>query len=130
MEDFAQFIAKQRDELQRKRNALTVEAARIESDIAIIDREFAAIAAYEAAKTGTVAKATTGTPRPRRGNVRDTVIAAIKAAPTGINRSDLLVQLGAKGDKAAEQSISNALANLKKAGTIDAKDGAYTMVAG
>lgn len=71
--------------------------------------------------------ARTTKPRGRRGNVRDTVLATIKDTPGGINRADLLVKLEAKGDKAAEQSISNALANLKKAGTITATDGTYTV---
>lgn len=124
MDEFATFIQKQRDELQKKRNALTQDMVRIQDDIAAIDREMAAIHAYEQAKLGKTA--TPATKRGRRGNVRDTVLDAIKSSG-GINRADLLVKLGAKGDKAAEQSISNALANLKKAGTVSAADGVYTV---
>jgi len=69
---------------------------------------------------------TTTTRAPRKGGVRDTVLAAIKETGS-INRSDLLAKLDAKGDTKAEQSISNALANLKKAGTISASGGNYTI---
>jgi hypothetical protein len=62
----------------------------------------------------------------RRAGIRDEVLTAVKNAGTdGISRATLLEQFNAKGDKSAEQSISNALSALKKAGTIDAKDGNY-----
>lgn len=62
----------------------------------------------------------------RRGGVREQVLEAIKASsPDGIGRADLLGKLEAKGDTKAEQSISNALSALKKAGTVDATNGQY-----
>jgi hypothetical protein len=127
VEDFAAFIQKQRDELQKKRNALTQEAVKIEEAIKDIDREMGAIHAYEMAKSGKTSKASgTTSTRTRRGGIRESVLETIKASG-GISRADLLVQLDAKGDKAAEQSISNALANLKKAGTIGSANGVYTV---
>lgn len=127
MEDFAAYIAKQRAELLESRKHLIASLAKIEEGIADIDREMAAIEAYERAKTGKAPTTTSsGTKRGRRGGVRETVLAAIKEAGT-ITRADLLIKLDAKGDKAAEQSISNALANLKKAGTITADGGNYTV---
>jgi hypothetical protein len=63
----------------------------------------------------------------RRTGVRNDVLNAVKAAPNGISRSDILEALGAKGDKRAEQSISNALANLKKAEQLTLNDGVYTV---
>ena len=128
MEDFQTFVATQRAELQKKRAALAADINKLNASIAEIDREMLAIQAYENAKNGKVAPTPTGT-RTRRGGVRDTVLATIIESG-GINRSDLLVKLDAKGDTKAEQSISNALANLKKAGTITASDGTYKAVAG
>lgn len=62
----------------------------------------------------------------RRGGVREQVLEAIKmASPDGIGRADLLAKLDAKGDTKAEQSISNALSALKKAGTVDVTNGLY-----
>jgi len=122
MDDFATFVAKERDRLATARADLMKQIDKLNKDIAKIDQEFEAIAAYEAAKSGKpVAKATRSA---RRSGVRDEVLAAIKSAGSA-NRADLLVQLNAKGDKAAEQSVSNALAALKKAGTITADEGVY-----
>lgn len=61
----------------------------------------------------------------RRTGVRQDVLKAVKAAgPDGISRADLLAKLDAN-DNSAKQSISNALANLKKAGEIDGERGHY-----
>lgn len=61
----------------------------------------------------------------RRTGIRNDVLASVKATP-GITRADLIDKMGAKGDKSAEQSISNALSALKKAGTISLSDGKYS----
>jgi hypothetical protein len=70
----------------------------------------------------TTARASGGT---RRSGVREQVLDAVKAVPGGVSRAKLLETMDAKGDKSAEQSISNALAALKKAGAITAHDGLY-----
>jgi hypothetical protein len=61
----------------------------------------------------------------RRTGIRKQVLDTVKAAQKGINRADLLSKLDAS-HKSAQQSVSNALAALKKDGKIDAKDGVYT----
>jgi hypothetical protein len=71
---------------------------------------------------------TTRTPRAtgtRRSGVRDEVLTMVKNSPNGISRAQLLEAMDAKGDKSAEQSISNALAALKKAGTVSGEGGVY-----
>jgi hypothetical protein len=69
-------------------------------------------------------QASTGT---RRSGIREQVLAIIQSAGAdGINRTDLLAKLDAKGDKAAEQSISNAISALKKANAIAGEKGNYT----
>lgn len=65
--------------------------------------------------------------RSRRSGVRQDVLEQIQAHQS-ITRAQLLEQMGVKGNKSGEQSISNAIAALKKAGQITAKDGAYSVV--
>ena len=67
----------------------------------------------------------TGNPKKRRTGIRDEVLAQVKAHPNGITRSEMLVAMNVKGNKSGEQSVSNALAALKKAGTITLADGVY-----
>ena len=61
----------------------------------------------------------------RRTGIREDVLSTIKAHPNGIARAELLEAMNMKGDKSGEQSVSNALAALKKAGTVTAEDGNY-----
>lgn len=63
----------------------------------------------------------------RRTGIRDQVLAVIQQS-TGMARADLLKALDAVGDKKAEQSISNALAALKKGGILTADNGVYVAV--
>lgn len=64
----------------------------------------------------------------RRSGMRQQVLDLIKGKPHGIARADLIEAMEAKGDKSAEQSISNALSALKKQGTITSADGQYKVV--
>lgn len=66
-------------------------------------------------------------PSGRRSGVRADVLRVIEEHSDGINRGTILELMNAKGDKKAEQSISNALANMKKVGTIDLADGVYRL---
>ena len=59
-------------------------------------------------------KATTGA---RRTGIRNEVLSAVKAAPHGVKRADILAALDAN-DKSSQQSVSNALSALKKAGSV------------
>lgn len=120
MEDFATFIAQERKRLDEQKQEIQQQKAKLDEQIAEIDKELKAIDAYERAKTG----ATTGK-RTRRSGVRDSVLTEVKKHPDGISRSMLLEMMNAKGDKKAEQSISNALANLKKSGQLTADEGIY-----
>lgn len=80
---------------------------------------------YKLVQDGATVRAprATGT---RRSGIRDQVLALIEEHADGITRAKLLEVMDAKGDKSAEQSISNALAALKKAGTIKGDGGTYT----
>lgn len=67
---------------------------------------------------------TTTTRSPRKGGVSEQVLAVIKASPDGLARAGVLAALNAD-DVKAEQSISNALSNLKKKGQLTADNGIY-----
>ena len=60
----------------------------------------------------------------RRPGVRDTVHKAIAKAENGLSRKELIILLKAE-EKSAKIAISNALATLKKAGTITNTNGKY-----
>ena len=60
----------------------------------------------------------------RRTGIREEVLQLIRQGD-GIGRAQIVNTLGDKGDKSLEQSISNALSALKKAGNIIAEGGVY-----
>lgn len=66
------------------------------------------------------------TPSKRRSGVRQDVLSMIEGSAQGLSRSDIIERMDVKGDKKAEQAISNALAALKKQNTINNTDGVYT----
>ena len=114
MQNFAQLIADERKQLTARRQELVDE-------LSGIDRELEAIAAYEAAKTSS--KNSSGISR--RSGIRDAVYNQVKQATEGMSRSDVLEAMGAHGDKKLAQSVSNALAALKKAERLSLNDGIY-----
>jgi hypothetical protein len=80
----------------------------------------------EGAGTTRTAPTSTGT-RTRKSGVADEVLAVIKASTDGLPRAGVLEQMGAHDTK-AQQSISNALSNLKKKGQLTADGGVYRAV--
>lgn len=125
MTEFEDFVRKEREELSRKRDELLRERDDIDRRVQEIDREFEAVDAYERVKTGKAAGRTTGGSR-RRTGIRQNVLDVVRRNPGGISRAQILQEMRVKGDKRAEQSISNALSNLKKQGAVKLEQGAYT----
>jgi hypothetical protein len=118
-------MQQERERLNKEREKSLSKRATIDMEISVIDKELKAIDAYEAAKLGKPARVKgTGT---RRGSRQDGILAILKDAPDGMGRADILDKLGLKGNKTGEQSISNALNNMKKAGKIGSKEGRYTL---
>lgn len=105
MENLAQLI-------EKERTTLSEEKKKLEARLNEINRELAAVQAYEKAKMG----ATTTTTGTRRSGIRNDVLTAIATTTDGMNCKDILDHFGAKGDKKLEQSISNALSSLVKSG--------------
>jgi hypothetical protein len=123
-------IIEQLKDLENKRNALLNQAkteALNAATKAVADLN--ALGFHYQLVEGT----TTHTPRPtvtrspRKGGVSEQVLAAIKAAPEGLPRAGVLAALNADDTK-AEQSISNALSNLKKKGQLTSENGVYKVV--
>jgi hypothetical protein len=129
MENFAEYVAEERDRLTAKRQAAMDARRQADLDLDAIEAEFHAINAYEAAKSGkrVAVSGSNGVKRLRHGSRRSEVLAIIHANG-GLKRRDILEGLHVKGDKAAEMSVSNALTNLVKTGNLQRDlDGVYTL---
>lgn len=125
-ETFATFIQRERDRLHAEREAIFTQQQQLETKLVDINRELSAIDAYEAAKTGKPARATstrrasTG----RAGSKRGQLLEVIRAGG-GLARGEILEKMGLKGNKAGEMSVSNALTALTKANQVSRRDGKY-----
>lgn len=91
----------------------------IETQIAQVKLEIKAINTYETTLAGNTAKK-----GKRTTGITAQIIELLKAKP--LNRAQILDSLNGKGNPTIEQSVSNALTNLKKKNKIIAKDGNYS----
>ena len=128
MDNFEQMIDKERARLGKLRDDLIAQQTGISTQLADIDKELAAITAYERAKLGKPARVQKAAKMVRapRGAKREELLSLIEEYPN-MSRGEIIDRLGIKGDKGQEQSISNALATMKKAGVIAATDGKYAV---
>lgn len=127
---FADVMKQERERLQRDRDAIYNQQRELENKLKDINREFAAIEAYEAAKTGKQAAAgqqrgTRGRRQARRGSRREALMQLIGQNPDGLSRGEILEQMGLKGDKSGEMSVSNALTALTKSNQVSRSGGKY-----
>jgi hypothetical protein len=135
---FANFIKKERARLDKARKDALANKAAVENELASIEQELNALDAYRQAKDGpagrTAAKraparraGANGSRRApgRRGEKRQAVLNLIQQNPVGLSRGEILVQMGVKGNRSAEQSVSNALSALKKAEKVNSREGKY-----
>jgi DNA-binding transcriptional ArsR family regulator len=131
-ETFKAYVSRERARLTRARDAARNRKNRIDQELSEIESELAAIQAYEQAKKKTPGKAARGGRRPAvktgkrapRGEKRRAVLDLIKKSE-GLTRGEILERLGVKGDKSAEQSVSNALTALKKQNLVASRDRKY-----
>ncbi len=126
-ENFADFIARDRERLHAEREKIFNLQHELQTKLDEINREFAAIDAYEAAKAGKTVRqpAARGPQRARRGSKREQLLELINQHPGGLARKDILERMGLKGDKSGEMSVSNALTALTKANQVVRRDGLY-----
>jgi hypothetical protein len=129
-ETFEGFVARERTRLHGEREAVFTAQHELQEKLDGINRELAAIDAYEAAKAGKLPtslprRRTAGTqPRARSGSRRDALLKLIQASE-GLTRGEILEQMGLKGNKAGEMSVSNALTALVKGNQVVRTDGRY-----
>lgn len=121
--NFSEYITRERDRLNAEREAIRTQQRELDRRLAEINREFHAVDAYEAAKSGKAARPTTGRgsrgpQRGRRGSRREGIIEMLKGAAEGLSRGELLEKMGLKGNKSGEMSVSNALTALTKSGVV------------
>ena len=114
MEGFADYVAREREQLQAERESLIQQRREIDQKLAAIDKEFRAVDAYEAAKAGknVSARASGGPGRGRGCPTRQpagSIIAVIRENTAGLSRGEILEKMGLKGDKAGEMSRSQTL---------------------
>lgn len=125
--NFQDYIASERERLTQEAAALDDEHAMLQLKIDALNRELAAIDAYEATKMGRAAgtaPAVRQRPDARRGWRLD-ILQALSASPYGMERGEVLEALGVRGDKRGEGAVSNALHAMKTFGTLVHQDGRY-----
>jgi hypothetical protein len=120
---FNEYMTRERERLTAEREQIFNQQQELETKLAAINREFAAIEAYEAAKTGKASparqgRAGGGQARIRRGSRREGLITLIRENASGLTRGEILERMGLKGDKSGEMSVSNALTALTKVGQV------------
>ena len=144
---FRTHVTQEKKRLAQQRRVAAKRTAEIESqlgdlrsELETIDGEFAAIAAYERARSDAPAPRVRRRPkadaptrartrrRRRRGARRAEILSVIASfGSDGVGRGGIIGTLNVKGDKSAEQSVSSALAALKKSGAVAHQDGKYTV---
>ena len=126
-ETMPEFITRERERLHAEREAIFTQQQELETKLGDINRELAAIDAYEAAKTGKQLPAKTTTRRAamgRKGSKREELLGVIRAGD-GLTRGEILEKMGLKGNKSGEMSVSNALTALTKGNQVLRRDGKY-----
>src|SRR3954447_9389159 len=124
--NFAEYIARERDRLRAEREQVFSQQEELQRKLGAINREFAAIEAYETAKTGKNARqAPAGRqPRARRGSRREALLELLRQSD-GLSRGEILERMGLKGDKSGAMSVSNALTALTKSNQLRREGGKY-----
>jgi hypothetical protein len=124
--NFAEFISRERDRLRAEREQVFSQQEELQRKLDTVNREFAAMEAYETTKTGKATRQTAASrqPRARRGSRREALLELIRQSD-GLSRGELLERMGLKGDKSGEMSVSNALTALTKSNQVQREDGKY-----
>ena len=127
-EHFSGFMSRERERLRAEREQIFNQQEELRRKLDDVDREFAAIEAYETAKTGRAARGGSATarrqPRARRGSRREQLLNLIRQG-NGLSRGEILERMGLKGDKSGEMSVSNALTALTKRNEVRREGGKY-----
>jgi Fe2+ or Zn2+ uptake regulation protein len=112
-QSLTEIMSKERDRLTKRREELTEELSQLE-------KELAGITAYYDAIEGRITQTkprgprSSSSPRAPRGSRQQSILEHLQKNADGLTRGEIIEQMGVKGDKSAEQSISNALNALTK----------------
>ena len=133
-ETFETFVQRERARLHGEREAIFTQQHELDEKLGAVNRELAAIDAYEAAKSGKPVKSARPTAsgrtrtrrasQHRRGSKRDELLKLIQESE-GITRGEILERMGIKGNKSGEMSVSNALTALTKSNQVARRDRKY-----
>src|SRR5450432_4140195 len=133
-DDLDAAMTRQRERLTKTRNDVQGKIAKLQGQLAEIDRQFAAVLAYEQTLAGklpvpALSKRRKSAKPPGRGQKQAEVLRVIERQPSGVTRGEVIDALGIKGSKSGAQSVSNALTALKKIGKIASTDGKWQAAA-
>jgi hypothetical protein len=128
---FSRLVAAEHKRLQKLRDKVHARKTQIDRELVEIERDLQAMSTF-VSSGGQSGRRTSGRASSRgaggragRGQRRQQVLHAIKSVADGATRGDIIERLNAKGDKALEQSISNALAALSKSKSVNRENGRY-----
>ena len=117
--DFKDYAAEEKKRLVEERDVIERKLNALENAI----RAYEDSVAPAAAPTAAPAKRER---RRRRSSRRNEIVRIIgESGSDGIGRAGIILALNVKGNKSAEQSVSNTLSALKKGGEIRHGDGKY-----
>ncbi len=119
-----EFMTKERERLNALRAEATVQLDTFAAQITVIDRELAAVDAYEAALEG---KKPATKVRATRSAHATGILQVVREKP-GATASDIKAALGATDNK-TKRTITNLLSALKRTGKLMHTDGRYTIAA-
>lgn len=133
-DDMDAAITRQRERLTKKRNDAQGKIVELQAELAEIDRQLAAVLAYEKTLAGELpypaaSKRRQSAKPVRRGEKQAQVLQVLGRQAGGMTRGEAIAALGVAGSKTGAQSVSNALTALKKAGKITSTDGKWQVTA-
>ena len=113
------YLVRERDRLRAEREQIFSQQEDLQRRLDAVNREYAAIEAYETAKTGKPARQEPARrqQQARRGSRREGLLELIRQS-NGLSRGDILERMGLRGDKAGEMSVSDALTALAKSNQV------------
>ena len=124
--NFSEYMARERDRLRAEREQIFNQQEELQRKLDAVNREYAAIEAYETAKIGKAARQAPADRqlRARRGSRREVLHEMIRQGD-GLSRGEILERMSLKGDKSGEMSVSNALTALTKSNQVRREGGKY-----
>lgn len=116
-------ITRQEEQLAARRHDIQGMMDKVEALEAVLEGRVS----VDGVQKSRAGKASTK-PRAKPGKKRGEILDLVRQHEAGLSRGELIDMLGVRGNKSGEQSVSNALSAMKKAGNLDARDGRYFAV--